>query len=761
MVLVFGPAAAVVCLITGRCCLSEVLAACCFARTLRLVHPASPSMAASVTFPLSRYSPPQTTTTHILHCSPHFQQHTDQHFDAQMGRKKSAKKLAAQQQGALTGQPHPMTTTAPNNEAAQPANQGPGGGMSKGQKKKARKQRSKAQADHHQAFTAPPRTAANAAPAFIPAQLEAAQQDATAYFSPGHGHSGEDHMGQGNFVGQGLLDALDTIQQPSRGEAQPGGGAAGTGRRTSLASRPAPAASARGGPPPSAPTGPRSQVKQTRPHPGPPPVAPFPPDAWTSGAAGPPPVAALSSQAVAFTPQQENPWGYNLQNATWDWNSPASAGSGSGNGAAGDGVGGDFGAPSCVEQASSSSSSAYWPNSYSAMGGFAQQAYNAQHQHYGMAPDGGVWLPPPPQQLPSVEYQSGYYAGYNGSNGVHHMHGSANSFTPRAPATSVNHYYQGWHNDNHFSAPTRGFATKAGSDDSSGKGPRRSKRLAAQEGQPAFGSPSPRNPFRSPSPRGGGGGGGKKTKGPPQPTPTAAYLTRASFPPARLPAPQPLLVIIDLNGTLVHRPSRKNSSRFISRPNVQPFLDYLLATHHVMIWSSARPQNVDKMCAQLFAPSPQHPRRAALKAEWGRDTLDLSPAQYNEKVQVYKVLAKVWRAAAAEGWFPPGTEGSFGQHNTLLVDDSVLKASAEPYNLVRVEEFEGREEQMRTDVLREVVGYLEEARWMTDVSGWVRSGEGRFEVGGRWSGYEWPEGVGAVDVGEVKQEQEVQQGVTW
>lgn len=225
-------------------------------------------------------------------------------------------------------------------------------------------------------------------------------------------------------------------------------------------------------------------------------------------------------------------------------------------------------------------------------------------------------------------------------------------------------------------------------------------------------------------------------KGPPQPEPTQEYLQKASIPSKQLDHPQTLLVIIDLNGTLVHRPSRKNSSRVVCRPYVQAFLDYLLTNHRVMVWSSARPENVGKMCNQLFDPA----RRAQLLAEWGRDTLGLTQQQYNEKVQVFKVLRKAWLAADRERWHPDHAGGGrFGQHNTFLVDDSLLKASSEPHNLVQVEEFEGRPDQMRRDVLRRVVGYLEQAKWMSDVSAWVKAGQ-RFGADGGWD-YSWPEGT--------------------
>ncbi|KAK3364831.1 hypothetical protein B0T24DRAFT_490919, partial [Lasiosphaeria ovina] len=42
------------------------------------------------------------------------------------------------------------------------------------------------------------------------------------------------------------------------------------------------------------------------------------------------------------------------------------------------------------------------------------------------------------------------------------------------------------------------------------------------------------------------------------PNPTEEYLSRASG----VPAPQPMLVVIDLNGTLLYRPSKKQPTDF-------------------------------------------------------------------------------------------------------------------------------------------------------------------------------------------------------
>ena len=166
-----------------------------------------------------------------------------------------------------------------------------------------------------------------------------------------------------------------------------------------------------------------------------------------------------------------------------------------------------------------------------------------------------------------------------------------------------------------------------------------------------------------------------------------------------------------------------------------------------MVWSSARPENVGLMCNFLFSPQ----QRASLVAEWGRDTLGLNPAQYNEKVQVYKRLGWVWANEEVQRLSCPGyVEGHrWGQGNTILVDDGLEKGRTEPWNLVEVPAFEGtkgvgkggkgkkgkgkKEPQMESDHLAEVVAWIEEARWWSDVSGFSQAMGRRFEVGKEWA----------------------------
>ena len=97
-------------------------------------------------------------------------------------------------------------------------------------------------------------------------------------------------------------------------------------------------------------------------------------------------------------------------------------------------------------------------------------------------------------------------------------------------------------------------------------------------------------------------------------------------------------------------------------------------------------------------------------------------------VQCYKNLERVWASKA-------GGNG-FDQRNTVLIDDSALKASAQPHNLLEIPEFTGQITQQ--DVLGEVAGYLELLKVQEDVSKFISKTP--FKADGTWS-YNWEHAV--------------------
>ncbi|KAL8861333.1 MAG: hypothetical protein Q9178_002205 [Gyalolechia marmorata] len=247
--------------------------------------------------------------------------------------------------------------------------------------------------------------------------------------------------------------------------------------------------------------------------------------------------------------------------------------------------------------------------------------------------------------------------------------------------------------------------------------PSRNTRLQPQDRRFATlaSPPAPELPTaRRPSPVG-------SVKGPATPIPHASYLAQSAISTVKRSTPQPLLLVLDLNGTLLYRP--KASSTYKPRPSLESFLSHCISNYKVLIWSSATPQNVTAICSQIFTPN----QRKLLLGEWARDTLDLTALQYSSKVQVYKRLDRIWNKECIQRTHPDFKNGQrWGQWNTLLLDDSVLKSSAQPYNAVVVPEFTKQgvlDEAGGIEVLGQVVAYLETAKRFDNLG--LGEGEGR------------------------------------
>lgn len=213
----------------------------------------------------------------------------------------------------------------------------------------------------------------------------------------------------------------------------------------------------------------------------------------------------------------------------------------------------------------------------------------------------------------------------------------------------------------------------------------------------------------------------------PRPAPSFPYYQCASTPPVRLSSPQQLLLISDLNGTLIVRPRRQLN--FKRRPGLTSFLESVFGRHNVMIWTSSRPETTNQILPKLLTPE-QFGKCVAI---WARDTLGLTKTQYINKTQVYKKLGNVWANEAIQSTHPQYTEGGrWDQSNTLLIDDSLMKAAAQPYNLINVPELtvETIGWEIKMSVLAQVAGYIEEAQWWSNVSAFAK--QNAFKVGEGW-----------------------------
>ncbi|KIO19783.1 hypothetical protein M407DRAFT_82363 [Tulasnella calospora MUT 4182] len=207
--------------------------------------------------------------------------------------------------------------------------------------------------------------------------------------------------------------------------------------------------------------------------------------------------------------------------------------------------------------------------------------------------------------------------------------------------------------------------------------------------------------------------------------PTQEYLDEVNIPSQRseprflaTESAKAKLLILDLNGTLLYRKKPKTSSvkRPYPRPYIPAFLSWIFHPDNAletMIWSSAQPENVNRMVQVCFGET-YEPK---LKVIWARDTLGLNQAQYNQKVQTVKNLDVVWK------------ELPYSAGNTLLIDDSPLKAHMQPYNHIVLREYDHAlfvrrhdPEAPKDETLLGVIGLLSEAIRQSNVAHWIREG---------------------------------------
>ncbi|KXJ92695.1 HAD-like domain-containing protein [Microdochium bolleyi] len=191
----------------------------------------------------------------------------------------------------------------------------------------------------------------------------------------------------------------------------------------------------------------------------------------------------------------------------------------------------------------------------------------------------------------------------------------------------------------------------------------------------------------------------------------------AALPPLALNEPRKLLVVIDLNGTLLHRPNRKQPSKFVERPHARQFLAYCIDVFHVVIWSSAKQANVASMCNQLLTPS----QRKKVVAIWARDKFGLTAADFVARTQCYKRLHVLWADPIVAASHPDAASRgvTWSQQDTVLIDDSMEKARSEPHNLIEIPEFSSENAEV-ADILPQVHDYINECASQANVSSFIR-----------------------------------------
>ncbi|KAJ1974035.1 hypothetical protein H4R34_004871 [Dimargaris verticillata] len=209
------------------------------------------------------------------------------------------------------------------------------------------------------------------------------------------------------------------------------------------------------------------------------------------------------------------------------------------------------------------------------------------------------------------------------------------------------------------------------------------------------------------------------------------HTGRPMPPPAAQPRTKvPLLVVLDLNGTLLHRSSSGSEGR--ARPYLPDFLEFLVNTFHVMVWSSAQAQNVMRMVQCHFAAA-----STQLEATWSRSRCRVQYVPKRKPV-AKKDLRRLWHNASSRcplptarsrdcGVYPPRadtplrTQG-WSARNTLIIDDSLEKISDYPHNGLVVGTFHAKSHNDRE--LQAVEHYLQQlaTSWdsRADVRDYVR-----------------------------------------
>ncbi len=196
------------------------------------------------------------------------------------------------------------------------------------------------------------------------------------------------------------------------------------------------------------------------------------------------------------------------------------------------------------------------------------------------------------------------------------------------------------------------------------------------------------------------------------PNPTIQYLNQSLGLPVTTAYRKPLLVVLDLNGTILRRVDR--GSGYVERKDTKIFMSYCLSHFQVMIWSSATKGNVDRMCKKLLG-------KESPITIWSRDQLGLTREDSLKNVQCYKRLTRVWANRAIQAQHPFAASGFFwDQTNTVLIDDSAEKARSEPFNCITLPDY-NKDSDESLPVLPRVHDYLNMLACQEDVSRFIRA----------------------------------------
>jgi hypothetical protein len=164
------------------------------------------------------------------------------------------------------------------------------------------------------------------------------------------------------------------------------------------------------------------------------------------------------------------------------------------------------------------------------------------------------------------------------------------------------------------------------------------------------------------------------------------------------------LIILDLNGLLIHRvykdeyfkckrlfeeqynlghlarPERKGSFAVWLRPNVKEFITWLMEHFHVAIWSSVLHHNIAPIVETLL---PEEHERSRLLFWWNQEHClcedDPTATDPKKSKSFYKNLTSVWETVDInERWLVNQPDNIDLRDHTLLIDDNKLKVRDNP-----------------------------------------------------------------------------------
>ncbi|CAG8534951.1 14131_t:CDS:1 [Funneliformis caledonium] len=133
-----------------------------------------------------------------------------------------------------------------------------------------------------------------------------------------------------------------------------------------------------------------------------------------------------------------------------------------------------------------------------------------------------------------------------------------------------------------------------------------------------------------------------------------------------------------------------------------------------MIWSTSRPENVDKMVNLIFGD-----QKEKLVAVWARDKFGFTNEEYERDTKAIKDLDIIWKALNSQTESP--TKFMLDPTNTILIDDSRYKTQLQPFNAIHPRGFDRERVREGGDSeLTMIIKYLEVVKHQSNVAAYMK-----------------------------------------